>query len=63
MILQRKNIEKIIDVLDKFPEIDSFEINQENCSGIGNIITMTFAKEINGLRGSFDVEISGVENW
>jgi hypothetical protein len=24
---------------------------------------MTFAKEINGLTGSFNVEISGVENW
>jgi len=63
MILQRTDIEKIVDVLDKFPEINSFEINEENCSGIGNIITMTFAKEINGLTGSFNVEISGVENW
>lgn len=63
MYLNRKDIQKIQEVLDKFPNVDRFELEQDNCSGIGSVTTMTFEKEINGVRGSFDVEISGVEDW
>lgn len=63
MYLNRKDIQKIQEVLDKFSDVDRFELEQDNCSGIGSVITMTFEKEINGVRGSFDVEISGVEDW
>jgi hypothetical protein len=63
MYLNRKDIEKIKDVLDQFPELDVFELEQDASSGIGSITTMTFAREINGLRGSFEIEVSGVENW
>lgn len=63
MYLKRKDIEKILDVLDKFPDVNTFEINQENESGIGSITTMTFDQTVNGSNGSFKVEISGVEDW
>ncbi len=63
MFLNRQDIEKITGVLKKFPDVDTFELTEENSSGIGSFITMTFAQEINGVHGSFDVEISGVENW
>lgn len=63
MILHRKDIEKIASVLEKFPDVEVFELTQDSSSGIGSIITMTFAQEVNGLRGSFDIEISGVEDW
>ena len=62
MFLSRKDIEKIKDILDKCPDVDVFEINQTS-SGIGSTTVMTFAQKINGLEGSFDVEISGVEDW
>ena len=63
MILTRSDIEKIAGVLEKFPDIELFELEQTGNSGIGSITTMSFAQEVNGLRGSFDIEIAGVEDW
>jgi len=63
MFLHRKDIEKIKNVLERFPDVEVFELNADTSSGIGTIVTMTFAQEVNGMRGSFDVEISGVEAW
>ena len=63
MFLHRKDIEKIKEVLEKFPDLEVFELEQSSHSGIGSITTMTFAREVNGMRGSFDIEISGVEDW
>ena len=63
MFLHRKDIEKIKNILERFPDVEVFELNADKSSGIGTIVTMTFAQEVNGMRGSFDVEISGVECW
>lgn len=63
MFLHRKDILKIQEILDKFEDVDVFELDQTNSSGIGSITTMTFPKEINGLRASVDIEISGVDDW
>jgi hypothetical protein len=63
MILHRKDIEKIKSILDQFSDLDVFEIEQDSSSGIGSVTTMTFARELNGHRGSFEIEISGVEDW
>ncbi len=63
MIVHRKDIKKIQEVLDKFQDVDVFELKVDSGSGIGSIMTMTFAQEVNGVRGSFDIEISGVEDW
>jgi hypothetical protein len=63
MFLNRKDIEKIKSVLDQFPDLDVFEIEQNSSSGIGSVTTITFARDINGIRGSFTIEISGVEDW
>jgi hypothetical protein len=63
MILHRKDIEKIKSILDQFSDLDIFEIEQDSSSGIGSVTTMTFARELNGYRGSFEIEVSGVEDW
>jgi hypothetical protein len=63
MFLNRKDIEKIKDVLVKFPTVDSFELVQEQCSGIGSIVTMSFNHTVNSLETKISVEISGVEDW
>ena len=63
MILHRKDIRRITEILEKFPDVEVFEIESDNSSGIGSITTMTFAQDINGMRGSFEIEISGVEDW
>ena len=63
MILHKKDIEKIQDILKKFPNVETFEITNDNSSGIGSCVTMSFSHEVNGLTGIFEVEISGVEDW
>lgn len=63
MYLHRKDIEKILDVLGRFPNVETFELEQTNHSGIGSITEMTFSHEVNGVKGNFNIEISGVEDW
>ena len=63
MILHRKDIDKVKEILDKFPDVEVFEIEQDSSSGIGSIVSITFSQEVNGIRGSFEIEISGVGNW
>ena len=63
VVLRRSDIEKISDILAKFPDVEAFELTQETSSGIGSVTYVTFAQNINGYKGSFEVEVSGVENW
>jgi hypothetical protein len=63
MYLHRKDIDKILDVLKKFPDVETFEIEQSNHSGIGSITTMTFSQTVNETECELTVEISGVEDW
>ena len=63
MYLNREDIKKIQDVLDKFQNVETFELKQTRHSGIGSVTTITFQYEMNNVQGTFDVEISGVENW
>lgn len=63
VILHRADIERISDILAKFPDVEGFELTQESSSGIGSVTYITFAQNINGCKGSFEVEVSGVEHW
>jgi len=63
MFLNKNDITKIQEILNKFPEVEYFEINQETGSGIGSVTTMTFTHEVNGYVGQFEIELSGVEDW
>jgi hypothetical protein len=63
MYLCREEVVKILATMDKFPETDSFELIQDNSSGIGSVTSLIVHTTINGLDGEFKVEISGVENW
>ncbi len=63
MILHRKDIEKITAALEQFSDVDIFELDVHHSSGMGSITTMTFNQEVNGVKGSFEIEISGVEDW
>ena len=63
VVLHRSDIERISDILAKFPDVEAFELTQETSSGIGSVTYVTFAQNINGHKGSFEVEVSGIENW
>ena len=63
MYLCRDEVQKILEVMDKFPEATSFELVQDNHSGIGSVTALVVHTTVNGLDGVFRTEISGVENW
>lgn len=63
MYITRKDVEKILEVMDKFPEANSYCLEQGLQSGIGSIMTLTVPTLINGIKGEFTTEISGVEDW
>lgn len=59
----RHELNKIQDILIKFPNIEQFELNVESHCGIGSILTMSFMNTVNGVLGEFSIEISGEETW
>ena len=63
MYLHRDDIEKIREIMSRFPDADSCEILQDSSSGIGSHTTILLNTKINGIDGKFEVVISSVENW
>jgi hypothetical protein len=63
MYLCRDEVVKILETIDKFPDATSFELLQDNSSGIGSITSLIVSTNVNGLDGEFKVEISGIDNW
>lgn len=63
MFLHREELEKMLEIFQKFPDVDVCEITQDSTSGIGSIVAMRVFAEIAGVPGRFEVEISNVENW
>jgi hypothetical protein len=63
MYITKKDAEKILDVMNKFPKDTVYRLKMDNSSGIGSIMTLTVETTVEGFAGNFTVEISGVENW
>jgi hypothetical protein len=55
--------------LDKIKKIceevgtEYFTLEQTNNSGIGSILTLTYATEVAGYPAKMTIEVSGVESW
>jgi hypothetical protein len=63
MYLHREELKRMLEVLEKFPEVEVVDVEVDSSSGIGSVTTMKFDTEVNGVEGSFEVEIAGVETW
>jgi hypothetical protein len=63
MYIHKEDAEKILEIMHKFPDAESFYLETDSSSGIGSTVTLTVTTNVNGLRGEFKTEISGVENW
>jgi hypothetical protein len=63
MYLHKEDLKRMLEVLEKFPEVEVADVKVDSSSGIGSVTTMKFDTEVNGVEGSFKVEISGVEKW
>ena len=43
--------------------VEFFALEQDNKSGIGSILTLTYDTEVAGYPAKMTIEVSGVENW
>lgn len=63
MYITKEEIEKILSVMEEFPDSKSYKLEADNSSGIGSILTLTMDMIINGRDAKVKVDISGVEMW
>lgn len=63
MFLHRDDIKKMLEIAEKFPDQEFFDIESDNSSGIGAHVTMKVQTNIGDIEGTFEVVISSVENW
>lgn len=63
MYLHKDDLRKMIEVLEKFPDVEVVDVTVDNSSGIGSHTTMKLETTVNDIRGTFEVVISSVENW
>lgn len=63
MYITKKDVEKILEVMNKFPKDTTYLLESDSSSGIGSTMTLTLQTTIEGLAGEFTVEIGGVEDW
>ena len=59
--LTRKQINQLCEIVDHFNDIDVFELEESNLSGIGPMISVKFS--IFGKKPDTSVDITDVENW
>lgn len=63
MFLHRDDIQKMNELIKKFPDAEFFDIESDNSSGIGAHLTMKVQTKIQNIEGTFEMTISSVENW
>ena len=61
MKLTRKQIDQLGEIIDHFPSIDLFELEETNMSGIGPMISVKFS--IFGKKADASIDITDVESW
>lgn len=61
--LTRHSVERLLAVMNHFPDKDCFLVEIDSTSGIGTTINLSVDVVVNDLAGKFTVEIEGVENW
>lgn len=63
MYLHRDDVARMMEIFNKFPEVEVAEIQQDNSSGIGAHTTMIIDTKVNDEPGRFEIVVSSVENW
>ena len=63
MYITKKDVLKVLEVMEKFPNATNFLLESDSSSGIGSTLALTVRTNVNGVDGEFTTEISGVEDW
>ena len=63
MYLTREDIKLIGELMDELPEAESFRLESDTSSGIGQILILIARTKVIGRMADVKIEISGVEHW
>jgi hypothetical protein len=63
MYLSREDVKLISEIMDELPEAESFRLESDSSSGIGQILTLIARTKVMGRMADVKIEIGGVENW
>lgn len=63
MILHKDELKKMLEVLENFPDVNTFEVKVDHSSGIGLRTTMSFDALFNNWNSKIVIDITGVESW
>ena len=63
MYIKKEEVQKILSVMEEFPDARSYKLEADNASGIGSILTLTMDMDINDRKAMVKVEIAGVDMW
>ena len=63
MYITRKDIEKILSVMEEFPDARWYKLESDNSSGIGSVLTLSMDMDVGTRKSIVTVDIAGVEDW
>ena len=63
MYITKEEVEKILAVMQEFPDAKNYKLETDSSSGIGSILTLTMNMDLNGRNANVSVEIAGADNW
>lgn len=63
IILNKEDIRIIMNILEKFENIDSFEIEQSYESGIGIGTSLILRQIVNGYKAKIEIDITDYDKW
>lgn len=63
MYLTREDIKLISEIMDEMPDAESFRLESDSSSGIGQTLTLIVEDKVLGRMCDIRIEIAGVEKW
>jgi len=61
---QKKDIENILEIINKFPEQDkNYQLEYTESSGLGYCIHLILRHKVNGIEGELKIPIVDVDQW
>lgn len=62
-LLNKDEVERILEVMEKFPRDESYEFDYRTGGGIGSTLDMIVPTVVEEIYGHFTVNITSPEDW
>lgn len=63
MYITKQDVERILAVMNDFPDANNYFLERDNSNGIGTTLTLQMDMVLNNHDVTVKVEISGAEDW